>query len=157
MYHHCLLLSFITPPPPHQSQTYQIDVNILFLFLRLCQRLHHHPLPSRIPPHFLFLFHCRTPFQSHHAPHTSPLTDPHCPHLHRCPLRRHRQLILLLSLQNPATQREKDVFKIQQHKDDLFKIQQEREEEVFKIQQERERNYSKSSKRERAELLKIRQ
>ena len=34
-------------------------------------------------------------------------------------------------------------------RDDLLKIQQERESEVFKIQQEREMSYSKSSKREK--------
>ena len=34
-------------------------------------------------------------------------------------------------------------------RDDLFKIQQERENDLLKIQQERERSYSKSSKRER--------
>ena len=77
--------------------------------------------------------------------------------------------ILLIHLfQNPATETENDLLKIRQEREEVFKIRQEREEEVFKIrqereeevfkiQQERERNYSKSSKRERAELLKIRQ
>ena len=50
-------------------------------------------------------------------------------------------------LQNPATEREdlfkiqqereKELFKIQQEREDFFKIQQEREKDFFKIQQER--------------------
>ena len=38
-----------------------------------------------------------------------------------------------------------ELFKIQQQKEEVFKIQQEREKEVFKNQQEREVTYSKTS------------
>ena len=68
-------------------------------------------------------------------------------------------LLIHLLFQNPATETEKDLLKIRQQREEVFKIrqereeevfkiQQEREEEVFKIQQERERSYSKPSNTE---------
>ena len=53
-------------------------------------------------------------------------------------LRLRRAFCAIISLtQNPATERENDLLKIQQEREnELLKIQQEREKDLFKIQQE---------------------
>ena len=59
--------------------------------------------------------------------------------------------------QNPARQRE-DVLKIQQEREnDLLKIQQDRENDLLKIQQDREKDLLKIQQDREKDLLKIQQ